>query len=87
MLNSQDPHIEYSLKNRVFTIKIDRTDKKNALLPHMYRSLAAGLNLADSMEDAAVILITVVDNCFTSGNDVNGFIAATDSKESSDDQP
>lgn len=87
MLNSQDPHIEYSLKNKVFTLKIDRPDKKNALLPHMYRSLAAGLSLADSMEDAAVILITGVDNCFTSGNDVNGFIAATDSKESSDDQP
>ena len=85
MLNSSDPHIEYSLKNGVFTLKINRPNKKNALLPSMYRSLATGLSLADSMEEATVILITGVDDCFTSGNDVNGFIAATESKESGAD--
>ena len=87
MLNSQDPHVEYTLKNRVFTLKINRPSKKNALLPQMYRSLATGLSLADTIEEAAVILITGVDDCFTSGNDVNGFIAATESKGSSEDQP
>jgi enoyl-CoA hydratase/carnithine racemase len=87
MLNSSDPHIEYSLKNGVFRLKINRPNKKNALLPSMYRSLATGLSLADSMEEATVILITGVDDCFTSGNDVNGFIAATESKESGADQP
>jgi enoyl-CoA hydratase/carnithine racemase len=42
----------------------------------MYAALADGIKSADQDSDIRVILITGVENCFTSGNDVNDFIKA-----------
>lgn len=69
-----DSNIRYSIENKVFIIEIHRPEKKNALLPGMYLALAEGLRIADNSEEANVILIKGADDCFTSGNDVNGFV-------------
>lgn len=74
MFESQDPNINYSIDGKVFVIQINRPEKKNALLPGMYRALGDGLKLADEAEAINAILIRGVDDCFTSGNDVNGFV-------------
>lgn len=75
MLESTSPHIEYSLNAGVFTLKINRPEKKNALLPAMYAALAQGLKWADEDASVRAILIRGTEDCFTSGNDVNGFVS------------
>jgi len=82
MKESADENIRYSIDGKVFIIEIHRPEKKNALLPGMYAALAAGLRQANETVDVNVILIRGVEDCFTSGNDVSGFIAsATPSAE------
>jgi len=82
MIESADKHINYSIDSKVFVIEIHRPEKKNALLPSMYAALAAGLRQANEDSAANVILLRGADDCFTSGNDVNGFLASqTDSGE------
>lgn len=74
MTKSQDPNILYSIEDAVFIIQINRPAKKNALLPGMYTALADGLRLADADNSVNAIVLRGVDDCFTSGNDVNGFV-------------
>lgn len=81
MTQSQDPNIKYSIDGKVFVIQIHRPEKKNALLPGMYRALADGLKLADSDPAFNAIVIHGSDDCFTSGNDVNGFVSDGDASE------
>lgn len=76
MLLSADPHILYNIEDKVFIIQIHRPEKKNALLPAMYKALADGIKLADATDTVNVILIRGAEDCFTSGNDVNSFISA-----------
>jgi enoyl-CoA hydratase/carnithine racemase len=76
MITSPDPHINYQVNHGVFVLQINRPDKKNALTQSMYAALADGIKSADQDSDIRVILITGVENCFTSGNDVNDFIKA-----------
>lgn len=76
MLQATDPHIRYTIENKVFIIEIHRPEKKNALLATMYKALAEGISLADATDSVNVILIRGTDDCFTSGNDVNSFVAA-----------
>lgn len=76
MQQSADTHIKYSIENKVFVIEINRPEKKNALLPGMYAALAAGLYQANEDPDIHVILLRGTEDCFTSGNDVNGFLAS-----------
>lgn len=76
MIESADKHIHYSIDSKVFVIEIRRPEKKNALLPSMYAALAAGLRQANEDSTVNVILLRGVDDCFTSGNDVNGFLAS-----------
>ena len=74
-IESADPHINYNINGQVCIIQIHRPEKKNALLPGMYKALAEGLRLANRMESVNIILLQGVDDCFTSGNDVNSFVA------------
>ncbi len=76
MLQANDQHIRYTIEDKVFIIAIDRPEKKNALLPSMYKALAEGIRLADENQAVNVILIKGTDDCFTSGNDVSGFVTA-----------
>lgn len=81
MTVSADANIHYSIEDGVFIIHIDRPEKKNALLPSMYRALGDGINLADTSPDVNVILIRGTDDCFTSGNDVNSFVSSDTATE------
>lgn len=74
MIESVDKNITYSLDGNVMVIEIHRPEKKNALLPGMYAALADGLRRCDASDEVNVILIRGVDDCFTSGNDVNSFV-------------
>ena len=76
MIESADQNIKYSIDGKIFVIQIHRPEKKNALLPSMYAALAAGLRQANDDSAINVILIRGIDDCFTSGNDVSGFVAS-----------
>lgn len=76
MIESTDENIKYSVDDKLFVIEIHRPEKKNALTPGMYASLAQGINQANAESSINVILLRGVDDCFTSGNDVSGFLAS-----------
>jgi enoyl-CoA hydratase/carnithine racemase len=76
MIESADENIKYSIDNKVLIIEIHRPEKKNALRQSMYAALAEGLRQGNADSSINVILIRGVDDCFTSGNDVNSFVAS-----------
>ncbi|MDP1932760.1 MAG: enoyl-CoA hydratase [Gammaproteobacteria bacterium] len=78
MTESCDPNVIYTKDGAVFILQMLRPEKKNALTQTMYRALAEGVRYADADETVNVILIRGTDDCFTSGNDVNDFVAASD---------
>ena len=84
MISSNDPHVLYSLDAGVCIIQINRPEKKNALTHSMYKALADGLKEADTDSAVKVILLRGTQDCFTSGNDVNDFVA---SEERSSERP
>jgi enoyl-CoA hydratase/carnithine racemase len=67
--------IKTATLNGVATIEIARPEKKNALTVAMYQAMADALTAA--REDAAVraVLITGQPGVFTSGNDIEDFMA------------
>ena len=77
-MNSTDPNIIYSIDGSIFVLQINRPDKKNALTPGMYKAMGEGVKAADADDSIKVILIRGTDDCFTSGNDVSGFVAGTE---------
>ncbi|PCH59884.1 MAG: enoyl-CoA hydratase [SAR86 cluster bacterium] len=81
MSQSNSQYINYSIDAAVFIIQINRPEKKNALLPDMYRALGDGLKMADADPSINCIVIRGCDDCFTSGNDVSGFVGRSDSDE------
>jgi enoyl-CoA hydratase/carnithine racemase len=83
MIESTDQHIKYSMDGKVMVIEIHRPEKKNALLPGMYTAMTEGLRHGDCSDDINVILIRGIDDCFTSGNDINDFVT----NEQSEDEP
>lgn len=78
MTPSNDPNIVYTTDGAVFILQIHRPEKKNALTPTMYRALGDGIKQADADDAINVILIRGTDDCFTSGNDVSGFVTRED---------
>ncbi len=67
-------HILTSFEDRVLTIRINRPDKKNALLVEMYSAMNDALSRADSDNAVRAICITGTDDVFTSGNDLGDFL-------------
>ena len=67
--------IKTATVNGVATIEIARPEKKNALTVAMYQAMADALTAA--REDTAVraVLITGQPGVFTSGNDIEDFMA------------
>jgi len=61
------------LRESIFTITINRPEKKNAIDLAMYRALADLFAEADAEAGARVILVTGAGGCFTSGNDLADF--------------
>jgi enoyl-CoA hydratase/carnithine racemase len=73
--------------NSVTTIEMARPEKKNALTVEMYQTMAEVLHAA--RQDAAVraVLITGQPGIFTSGNDLEDFMARTLSSSNPMDSP
>lgn len=67
--------IKKETNNGVFTLQINRPDKKNALTLAMYQALTDGLNEAECDDSVRVVLICGTEDCFTTGNDMTDFLA------------
>ena len=66
--------IQTELLAGVFTVRINRPEKKNALNVAMYGALADALLGADEDPAIRVVLLCGSDDCFTSGNDIGDFV-------------
>jgi enoyl-CoA hydratase/carnithine racemase len=60
---------------RVLRIQLNRPAKKNALTTGMYRAFADALRGAESDSDVRAILVHGTPEAFTSGNDLQDFLA------------
>lgn len=68
--------IKIDQQDGVCLICFNRPGKKNALNLAMYTALVDGLKRADRDDTLRVVLLTGVDGCFTSGNDLADFVQA-----------
>jgi enoyl-CoA hydratase/carnithine racemase len=66
-------NIKSTYSNGILCLQIHRPEKRNAITPQMYASLAKGLTQADEDEQVKVVVLHGTDSCFTSGNDLNTF--------------
>lgn len=66
-------HVAISRRDTAFCIQINRPEKKNALTPQMYASIAEGIRTGDADETMRTIILHGLDGCFTSGNDLENF--------------
>ncbi len=69
-------HVVTETHDRIFTIRLNRPEKKNALTQAMYLAMTDGLRQADANAAVRVILITGTADCFTAGNDLMDFANA-----------
>ncbi|MEQ1887628.1 MAG: enoyl-CoA hydratase [Alphaproteobacteria bacterium] len=69
-------YIEDRREAYIQTIRLNRPDKKNALLPEMYKAIAEALQSAQSDKNVRVTVITGAGDSFTAGNDMGDFAAA-----------
>lgn len=75
-------HIVTGVQDRILTIRLNRPEKKNALTFAMYTAMNEALVNADSDPAVRVVLITGTPGCFTAGNDLADFAAATTAQPS-----
>ena len=68
-------HIKAATLNGVATIEIARPEKKNALTVAMYQAMADALRAAVADPAVRTVLITGQPSVFTSGNDIEDFVA------------
>jgi len=65
----------------VFTITLNRFDKKNALNNLMYRQLCQDLDYASTTDSIHCVVIQGDKNCFCAGNDLQDFIESSTDDE------
>lgn len=58
----------------VFTLMLNRLEKKNALTQIMYQQLADGLREAESDKRVKVVILASQEGVFTAGNDLQDFL-------------
>lgn len=68
--------ISSSVAAGVLTVSMQRPEKKNALNLQMYRQLTAALQQAQEDPGIKVVVLQGSAACFTSGNDLQDFLAA-----------
>jgi enoyl-CoA hydratase/carnithine racemase len=69
-------NIATTLQQHVFSIRIHRPEKKNALTRAMYLALMEAIQHAEQDAAVRVIVLTGGEECFTAGNDIADFAAA-----------
>jgi len=65
--------IATKVEERILTMRINRPEKKNALLLDMYTAMSEALSEADGNSAIRAVCITGTDDVFTSGNDIGDF--------------
>ncbi len=70
-------HVRTSTADRVASIEIHRPEKKNALTGEMYDAMSEAILRADGDIGVHVVLLHGQADCFTSGNDLTDFVAAS----------
>jgi enoyl-CoA hydratase/carnithine racemase len=60
--------------DRVLLLRINRPDKKNALMDAMYRTLAERIAAADADDGVRALVLTGTADSFTAGNDMVDFL-------------
>lgn len=76
------PNVLVELQEGILSLKLNRPEKKNALTREMYATLADELEKAVTHRAVRVVLITGTADCFTSGNDLQDFLANPQTDES-----
>ncbi|MET1077898.1 MAG: enoyl-CoA hydratase [Pseudomonas sp.] len=69
-------HIVVEREAGLWTLRLNRPDKKHALTRAMYSHMAEALEQADLDPTVRAVLITGGPECFTSGNDISDFLQA-----------
>lgn len=67
-------HFGWVVKDRVATITLDRTERKNALTFPSYRELVATFRALQNMTDVKAVVLTGAGGNFSSGGDVHEII-------------
>lgn len=78
-----DGTITVEIQDRIQILRLNRPDKKNALLVAMYQALVDAMKAAEADDAVRAVIITGSEECFTSGNDVMDFMTAPPSDDSS----
>lgn len=74
MITSPNPHILVAQDDRILRIQFNRPERKNALSLAMYAALADIIQEANSDRGVRVLVLSGVNDCFTSGNDLLDFM-------------
>ncbi|MGY8985239.1 MAG: enoyl-CoA hydratase [Sphingomonadales bacterium] len=67
-------HILKELKDGILMVKINRPEKKNALTLSMYEDLCVAFAELNKNPDIRVLVLTGVEDSYTSGNDLMDFL-------------
>lgn len=67
-------HILTATAESILKVVLNRPEKKNAINVAMYAAMADALEEAERNPAVRVVVITGVEGCFTSGNDVGDFL-------------
>lgn len=66
--------VKCELKEGIYSVTMNRPDKKNAINLEMYLKLKEAINFADEEDSVKAILLSGEGGCFTSGNDLSDFL-------------
>ncbi len=66
--------VTYRVSDGVAQLRLNRPEKKNAIVAAMYSAMAAGLDAADQDASVRAILIGAEGDAFTAGNDMGDFL-------------
>ena len=67
----------------IVEIRLDRTEKKNAVTPAMYDAATAALTEGGAHDSTRVFVFTAEGSTFCAGNDINSFLNPSDELEQS----
>jgi enoyl-CoA hydratase/carnithine racemase len=81
--NPTSSPINVDRRDGILRLTLNRHEKKNALSPAMYDTLAEAIEGADRDDGVRVLLFQGAGDCFTSGNDLRDFVEAPPAGEAS----
>jgi len=81
VITSSSPQVLVTQDERILRIQFNRPDRKNALSLAMYAALADIIQTASSESSVRVLVLSGVNECFTSGNDLLDFMNDPDIRE------